>query len=317
MKTKTVRTLFALLTAVFLLLCAAIGTAESTTDWPEQPKATPLTAEEAETLIRLALGMDPSGKKDITWITAQIPQYMQNPEQYKQDLWDGIFGTWADGISLAGDPKDDGRVVFVMELPAPVAMPDAYSVSYARKGENGQEFTTTLERDADGNIHYIDGDTELVYVRTEGKYRRYAVTAGGFGKGDGVLLSARSVRKQTKAFWNCADQTFLKWQGMDFIGETEYLGRAGSKWHAEPGTITFSYQGELIFDTETGICLDYAADELIRGAVFTVTDEGKILIDIAPYDIGGDEMSFRCTRFETENVSFGIPKETEADNNGK
>ena len=182
MKTKTVRTLFALLTAVSLLLCAAFGTAESTTDWPEQPKATPLTAEEAETLIRLALGMDPSGKKDITWITAQIPQYMQNPEQYKQDLWDGIFGTWADGISLAGDPKDDGRVVFVMELPAPVAMPDAYSVSYARKGEDGQEITTTLERDADGNIHYIDGDTELVYVRTEGKYRRYAVTAGGFGK---------------------------------------------------------------------------------------------------------------------------------------
>ena len=316
MKQKTFQTVLALLTAISLLLCTACSLAESTAptadDWPkDQPKAVPLTTDQVITLARLALGMDEKGENDAQWVTKQVAKFLQNPAQYNEDSWDGIFGTWADGISLPGDPVNDGRVIFVMELPAPVAMPETYSVSYTRRNKEEQEVTTTLERDADGNIHYIDGDTEEVFVRKDGKYRRYAVAADGnsFGKWDGVTLSARSVRQMTSAFWDCADQTFIKWLGMTFVEATEYLGRPCSLCHAEPGTITFSYQGDMIMDDETGICLSYTADELMRGPIYTITEDKKIEIDIGQYDIGGDEMNFSCTRFESENISFPVPAE--------
>ncbi len=236
-------------------------------------------------------------------------QSRQGPRQYTVDFWDGLFGTWGDGISLADDPVNDGLVIFVMELPDPVSMPETYSVSYKRLDKGDQEVITMLERDSAGNIHYIDGDNEHVFVRTGGRYRGYTISDGGFVPWNETSLSARTVRQQTAPFWNCADQTFIKWLGMDVTGETEYLGRAGSLCSSESGTITFTYLADMIIDDETGVCLFYSADELLRGATFSVTEDNKIQIDIGQYDIGGDEMNFNCIRFETENVSFALPAE--------
>ncbi len=239
----------------------------------------------------------------------QAQQSGQGPRQYAVDFWDGLFGTWGDGISLADDPVDDGLVIFVMDLPDPVSMPNTYSVSYKRLDKGEQEVITTLERDGGGNIHYIDGDNEQVFVRTEGRYRGYTISDDGFVPWNETSLSARTVRQETAPFWNCADQTFIKWLGMDVLGETEYLGRSGSHCYSESGTITFTYLADMIIDDETGVCLFYSADELLKGATFSVTEDNKIQIDIGQYDIGGDEMNFNCIRFETENVSFALPAE--------
>ena len=245
----------------------------------------------------------------LTWGGKRERQPQHGPKQVTVDFWDGVFGTWGDGISLTDDPVDDGLVIFGMELPDPVSMPETYSVSYTRLDKEEQEVITTLERDAAGNIHFVDGDNEQVFVRTGNRYHGYTVSADGFIPWKAVSLSARTVRQETAPFWNCADQTFMKWLGMDALGETEYLGRPGSSCHAEPGTITFTYKSDMVFDDETGICLSYKADELLKGATFSVTEDQKILIDIGDYDIGGDEMNFNCIRFETENVSFPLPAE--------
>ena len=253
-------------------------------------------------------GDDPLSRKE--WILDQVKKIVKNPDQYSEEFWDSLFGTGADGISKEGDAEEEGTVVFMMELPDPVSMPDTYSVSYQRTDKKKKGITTLLERDADGNIHYLDGEDEMVFVRTDEGFCMYPVQAdgSGFGEWDGVQLSARSVREKTAHFWDCADQTFIKWLGAERTEETEYLGRPCGLYHAQPGTITFTYQCDMVIDDETGICLCYTADEILKGAVYSITEDHKIEIDIGDYDIGGDEMNFYCTSFETENVSFELPE---------
>ena len=65
----------------------------------------------------------------------------------------------------------------------------------------------------------------------------------------------------------------------------------------------------MVIDDETGICLCYTADELLKGPVYNITEDDTIEICIGDYDIGGDEMKFYCTEFRTEGISFEIPEE--------
>ena len=243
------------------------------------------------------------------WLVDQIKKIVKNPKQYSADFWDSLLGTGADGISKEDDAEEKGKVDFVMKIPEPVRMPDTYSVAYHRVDKKKKETFTTLERDAAGNIHYLDGKNEMVFVKTEEGFRMYPVPAGkgGFGKWDGTLMSARTVREKTAPFWNCADQTFIKWLGTELTEETKYLDRPCGLYHAEPGTITFTYKCDMVIDDESGICLCYTADELLKNAVFTITENKTIEIDIDDRRIGGEEMNFYCTAFETENVSFDVP----------
>ena len=243
------------------------------------------------------------------WLVDQIKKIVKNPKQYAGDFWDSLLGTGADGISKEGDAEETGKVKFIMELPAPVRMPDTYSVAYHRLDKKKNEVNTLLERDAAGNIHYLDGKNEMVFVKTDEGFRMYPVLAdrAGFGRWDGTLLSARSVREQTAPFWNCADQTFIKWLGTELTEETKYLDRSCGLYHAEPGTITFTYKCDMVIDDESGICLCYTADEILKNAVFNITEDKTIEVDIGDRRIGGEEMNFFCTAFETENVSFDVP----------
>lgn len=242
-------------------------------------------------------------------IIEQAGKLIKNPGQFFEDFWDSLFGTGADGISRAEAAEEKGKIGFAMELPAPVSMPAAYSVAYRRLDDRQNEVVTLLERDAAGNIHYLDAGKEAVFVRTGEGFRRYPVLdeQKGFGEWDGVLLSARSVRGLTDHFWSCADQTFLKWLGVERTEATEYLGRPCGLYHAQPGTITFSYQCDMIIDDETGICLCYAANELLKGAVFDITEDGRIRIGIGDYSVGGAEMNFYCMKFATEDIAFDTP----------
>ena len=45
----------------------------------------------------------------------------------------------------------------------------------------------------------------------------------------------------------------------------------------------------MVIDDETGICLCYTADELLKGPVYNITEDDTIEISIGDYDIGGDE----------------------------
>ena len=267
--------------------------------------------EKAKEMLPIIFGKTGNGKSDKkNWIRNQVKSILKNPDQYSEDLWNSLFGTRGNGISKEGDSEEKGKIEFVMELPDPVSMPDTYSAAYHRLDKKKKEIVTILERDEAGNIHYIDGENEQVFVRTDEGFRMYPVMAdgAGFGEWDGTLLSARSVREKTKPFWNCADQTFIKWLGADFTEATEYLGRPCGIYHAEPGTITFTYKCDMVIDDETGVCLCRAADELLKGAVFNVTEDKRIQIDIGDYSIGGEEMSFYCSAFETENISFDVPE---------
>ncbi len=300
-------------------------TAETAEAVSEQPEEQPLSTEadgseqeevknelleQAKNMLRIIFGLtgnDPLS--DRQWIADQVRKILKNPGQYTEDFWDALFGTGADGISMEGNSEKKGKIEFVMELPDPVAMPATYSVAYHRLNDEKREVVTLLERDADGNIHYLDGDDEQVFVRTEEGFRMYPVLKdhAGFGEWDGILLSARSVREKTEHFWNCADQTFIKWLGADRTEATEYLGRPCGLYHAEPGTITFTYKCDMVIDDETGICLCYTADELLKGAVYRITEDERIEIEIGDYDIGGDEMNFYCAGFETEDIAFPVP----------
>ncbi len=245
---------------------------------------------------------------DGQWIADQVQKMIENPGQYNEDFWNLLFGTGADGISPQGDSGENGVVKLEMGLPDPVAMPETYSISYLRF-DKGNEVTTTLERDAGGNLHFSDGDTEQIFIRAEGGYRMYPYdpSSGSFGEWDGVLLSARSVREKTSPFWDCADQTYLKWIGTEFVEATEFLGRPCGIYHTEPGAIVFTYKCDLFFDDETGICLCYAADELVKKAVISTTEDTPVVINIQEHDIGGDEKAFACIRFETDHISFALP----------
>ena len=242
-------------------------------------------------------------------IMNQAKKLVKNPGQFSEDFWDSLFGTGADGISAEDTAERTGKIDFKIDLPDPVRMPAAYSVSYHRPDVRNKDAVILLERDEEGNIHYLDAGKEAVFVRSGDGFRRYPMTAGqkGFGKWDGVLHSARSVRRLTDHFWNCADQTFIKWLGVEFTEETEYLGRHCGLYHAQPGTMTFTYHCDMVIDDETGICLCYSANELLKGAVFNKTEDEKIRIGIGDYSIGGAEMNFYCTKFETENISFAVP----------
>ena len=265
---------------------------------------------QAKKMIPILLGLskeDPNAWKGQ--ILEQVKKLVKNPGQFSEDFWDSLFGTGAGGISREDDAEKQGKIEFDMDLPDPVRMPASYSVVYHRLNDKKQDVVTLLERDAEGNIHYLDDEKEDVFVRTEDGFHRYPMLAGqkGFGEWDGVSLSARSVRALTEHFWNCADQTFIRWLGVERTEETEYLDRRCSLYHAEPGTITFSYHCDMVIDDETGICLCYTANELLKGAVFDITEDDRIRIGIGDYCIGGAEMSFYCTKFETESVSFALP----------
>ena len=333
---KTGKILLAVMTAAAMLFAAACGTVEEAVDAAAEKmpglaeaggellaglqesgkeKAEGL-AESAQQILEQAkgvngldLGVDVTDvDSDGQWIADQIQRMTENPGQYNEDFWNSLFGTGGNGISAEGDTGKKGAVEFVMPLPGPVSMPETYSISYLRL-DKGEEVSTTLARDAAGNIYFSDGDSEQVFVRGEDGYRMfpYSAETGSFGEWDGIVLSARSVREKTSPFWNCADQTFIKWLGTDFVESTEFLDRPCGLYHAEPGTLTFTYKCDLILDDETGICLCYAADELLKGAKFSSTEETPVVIDIGDYDIGGDEMAFSCVRFETENISFPLP----------
>ena len=252
-------------------------------------------------------GNDPNVLKER--LLSQVGRFVNNPGQFSEDFWDSLFGTGADGISRGDDAEKKGKIDFTMGLPDPVRMPAAYSVAYHRLDEKKKDVVTLLERDGQGNIHYLDAGKEVVFVKTEAGFRRYPVLAerGEFGKWDGVLLSARSVRRLTDHFWNCADQTFIKWLGVERTEDTEYLARPCGLYHAQPGTITFTYQCDMVIDDETGICLCYTANEILKGAVFNITEGDKISIGIGDYNIGGAEMNFYCSKFETESIAFDIP----------
>ena len=289
---------------------AAVPALSTETEESHQAEVRQQLLEDAKKMLRIVLGLtgnDPLS--DRQWIYEQLRNILKNPGQYSEDFWDSLFGTGADGISLEEDAEEKGKIEFVMALPDPVRMPATYSVAYHRLENGKKEVTTLLERDAEGNIHYLDGDREQVFLRVENGFRMYPVLAdqAGFGAWDGVVLSARSVREKTEHFWNCADQTFIRWLGADITEATEYLGRPCSLYHAEPGAITFTYQCDMVIDDETGICLCYTADELLKGAIYRITEDERIEIDIGDYDIGGDEMNFFCTRFQTEEVSFPLP----------
>ena len=323
----TGRILILLFTAVVMLSCSAFA-GEGKTDTAKAQDAGALSdgqdqdrsddplsmvqqvADQVRKALPVILGMageDPLSRKE--WIFDQVRKFVKNPDQYPEDFWDSVFGTGADGISKEGDSEKKGTVELVMELPDPVRMPDTYSVSYQRPDKENQEAVTMLERDAEGNIHFLDAEDEYVFVKTDEGFRMYPVRPDetGFGEWDGVLLSARSVREKTAPFWNCADQTFIRWLGADLTEKTEYLGRPCGLYRAQPGTITFTYQCDMVIDDETGICLCYTADELLKGAVFNITDDNRVEVRIGDYDIGGDEMEFYCTAFETEDVSFEVP----------
>ena len=279
-------------------------------DRTHQAELTQNAAEQAGKILRIVLGMtgnDPAGDRE--WMVSQVQSLLKNPGQYSVDFLDSLFGTGAEGISRETDSEKKGRIEFVMPLPEPVSMPDCYSVTYHRLDSQNREIITMLERDADGNIHYRDGNSEQVFVRTEDGFRMYPVLPdqAGFGKWDGIRLSARSVREKTAQFWNCADQAFMMWSGAHLTETTEYLNRPCGLYHAETGAMTFSYQCDMIIDDETGICLHYQADELLRGFTFRITQDSRLEIDVGDYDIGGDEMSFFCSDFRTDNISFELP----------
>ncbi len=267
--------------------------------------------EQVKKLVPIILGLsgnDPRAMKDR--LLDQAKKLVKNPAQFSGDFWDTLFGTGADGISREDDAEKKGTIAFAMELPEPVRMPRAYSVAYRRFNEKKNEVVTMLERDGDGNIRYSDAGKACVFVRTEGGFRKYPAADGEneFGEWDGVLLSARSVRSLTEPFWKCADQTFIKWLGVEFTEKKEYLGRPCGLYHAKPGTITFTYHCDMIIDDETGICLYYTANKLLKGAVFSETEDNRVRIGIGDYAIGGNEQDFFCESFETENVSFSIPE---------
>ena len=314
----------ALMTAGFMLSCTVLGGTkeaafageteslrqETAGNDEDNAKKEQVLLEQVKKALPIILGVtgkDPADSKE--WLLDQVKRIVKNPDQYSEDFWDSLFGTGADGISKEDDAEEKGKLVLVMELPAPVEMPDTYSVAYRHLDEENNEVTTLLERDEDGNIHYLDGDNEYVFVRTDEGFRMYPVLpdGAGFGEWDKVLLSARSVRSLTDHFWNCADQTFIKWLGVELTEETEYLGRPCGLYHAQPGTITFTYNCDMVIDDETGICLCYTADELLKGATFNITEDDTIEVDIGEYDIGGDEMNFYCTEFRTEDISFDTP----------
>ena len=266
--------------------------------------------EQVKKMLPIVLGLpgnDLLSNKE--WLADQVKKIVKNPRQYSGDFWDSLFGTGAAGISKEGDSEEQGKIDFVMELPEPVRMPDTYSVAYHRLDKKKNGVITLLERDSDGNIHYVDGNNELIFVKTAEGFRMYPVLEdqAGFGRWDGTLLSARIVREKTAPFWNCADQTFIKWLGADLTEATEYLERPCGLYHTETGTITFTYKCDMVIDDETGICLCYGADELLKGAKFNITEDKRIEIYIDDYKIGGEEMNFFCTAFETDNISFEIP----------
>ena len=315
--TRWIKNVLLFMVAIVMLSCTAFADTErmelsdETEVSVEEPTENDNSiADQGKKLLSIILGMsemDPESSKE--WLQDQLNKIEENPGQYSVDFWDSLFGTGADGISIDNDNEKKGKIDFVMDLPDPVRMPDTYSVAYQRLDNEKNEIITLLERDQDGNIHYLDGDYEVVFVKTDEGFRMYPVLPEkeGFGEWDGVLLSARSVHSLTDHFWNCADQTFIKWLGTEFTEETEYLGRPCGLYHAQPGTITFTYQCDMVLDDETGICLCYTADEMLKGAVFNITEDNTIEIDIGEYNIGGDEMSFYCTSFETENINFEIP----------
>lgn len=178
-----------------------------------------------------------------------------------------------------------------------VNYPKEFRIAYEME-DGGRFVRVSLARDAKGNIHYTDRDSECLFVKS-GKGYKYAVrTTKGFVLMNNDVYSWNYLRDKTDAFWRMAEP-FEEYS----LGKTEITGSGtvvGRKTKTYTNTYGFSYSlsgmdmslGESTvyeIDEETGICLAMSETSGSSIGGYRTNDSGA---------------QFECVEFETTNITL-------------
>lgn len=170
-----------------------------------------------------------------------------------------------------------------------VTYPEQYSITYEVEASTGVVRTITKTVDADGNVYFVSGETEKLYIKDGESYEIYERDDNGvFTVTDEQTAYNRMyVDSDTAEFISYAEQSKKQFiPGMESIGEEEILGRTCLVYGVVLGNDNTGISYSFYVDKETGICLGFDSDKSAAG-----------------FELGTDGEVFICTEFITEDVA--------------
>ena len=175
------------------------------------------------------------------------------------------------------------------EINATVDLPDTYHIEYEVTGDDGVIRTVSKTVDESGNIRFVSGETETVFIKDGISYVEYQKNKDGeVSRTEGKKVTADYVKTATAEFDGYAEQSKNKYlPTAKEVGETEIAGRKCTEYQVSVGIKAFGVTYSYYVDNETGVCLGYDTAMILAGIETDNTDT-----------------VFTCTAFETEGVEL-------------
>lgn len=170
-----------------------------------------------------------------------------------------------------------------------VIYPEQYSITYEIEEASGVVRTITKTVDADGNVYFVSGENEKLYIKDGENYELYERGDDGVFSviNEQTAYNQMYVDSDTAEFISYAEQSKKQFiPGMESIGEEEILGRTCLVYGVVLGNDNTGISYSFYVDKETGICLGFDSDKSAVG-----------------FELGTDGEVFVCTEFVTEDVA--------------
>lgn len=186
-------------------------------------------------------------------------------------------------LGLSGCDSDIARTINES-----VTLPEQYSITYEVETTTGEVRTVRKIQDADGNVYFLSGNEEMLFIKDGDLYALYEKDFSGeyVARGIQAAYNEAYVDSVSAEFLDYAERSIKKFiPGIEQTGEQEVLGRTclvyGVTVGAESTGVTYTF----FVDKETGICMGW--DEIKK---------------VSGHDLGTDGEEFTCTEFVTENI---------------
>lgn len=181
------------------------------------------------------------------------------------------------GCTLAKDINDS------------VKLPEQYGIAYEIENADGTVHVVKKVQDAEGNVYFKSGSTELLFIKGERYYSLYEKDENGVfvtsNAADGYSLTY--VDEATAEFSECAEYSKKRFiPGVSSDGETTMLGRDCLIYTIKVGFDANGVTYTLFTDKETGVCLAWQEKGTVGG-----------------HEIAPSGLSFECVEFVVGNVA--------------
>ncbi|MBQ8345506.1 MAG: hypothetical protein IJY42_04475 [Clostridia bacterium] len=166
-----------------------------------------------------------------------------------------------------------------------VTLPSVYRITYEVKASDGVIHTVSRAQDANGNLYFRSGVTELLFLKDGNDFVLYEKDENGaFTTKEGIKVDQEYAKEATEEFFTYAEQSKKKYlPGIKETGEATVLNRTCKVFEVSVGIESHRVSYSYYVDTETGVCLGF--------------DSSMILANIS---LDTNDTVFTCTEFATE-----------------